>query len=1008
MGTSATVALLLTCLTLTAAEHHGVVKFGGLPLPGASVTATEGERRFSAITDAQGFYSFPDLPDGIWKIRVEMLCFAPVEREVAIAPGAPSPEWELKMLPLADMHVERAPALVSTNAPAPAQLAPAQPAQPAKAQNKGKAAGPQPANTSTAFQKADLNAAADADKLAPESEAQTDELKQSATDGFLINGSVNNGANTPFAQSAAFGNFRRFGRSLYSGGLGLAVDNSALDARSFSLTGQDTPKPAYNHVTGMASFGGPLRISRWWNPLNAPTVALNYQWTRNRNASTATGLMPDQAMRNGILPGGVIPQNLISPQARALLPLYPLPNFDSTAGYNYQVPLVGGMHQDALQGRVNKSVRTKNSLAFTLGLQSVRTDNPNLFGFLDTGGTLGLNTSATWRHAFTPRFYGSLGAQYSRMSARTTPFFANRRNISGEAGIAGNNQEPENWGPPALTFASGISSLGDAQSSFTRNQTMGVSYSIMWSRRTHNLTFGADYRRQQLNSLGQQDPRGSFTFTGATAGSDFGAFLLGIPDTSSIAFGNADKYFRASIYDAYFTDDWRMGPGFSLNAGARWDYGSPITERYGRLVNLDIAPGFGAQAPVVAARPVGPLTGTQYPDSLLRPDKLGFEPRIGFAWHPFLASSVVVRGGYGVYYDTSVYQAIATQMAQQSPLSKSLSVQNSLANPLTLANGFTASPNVTLNTFAVDPAFRAGYAQNWQLSMQRDLPGGMVAVATYLGVKGTHGRQEILPNTWPAGQPNPCPACPSGYAYLISGGNSTRHAGQMQLRRRLHNGFTATVQYTFAKAIDNATMGGRGGGAPLIAQNWLDLRAERGLSSTDQRHLSTVQFQYSTGTGLRGGTLMSGWRGAMFKDWTITSQITAGSGQPLTPVYFASVRGTGVTGTLRPEYTGAPLYAAAPGRFLNRLAYDTPPEGEWGNAGRNSITGPAQFSLNASMMRTFRLNDRFSADLRLDAANALNHVAFTSWNTNVSSTQFGLPVAANAMRTVQTNLRVRF
>src|SRR5712671_6404315 len=90
---------LLSLLPLAAAPHQGVVKFGGLPMPGATVTATLGDKKLTAITDPQGYYSFADLADGNWTIRVEMLCFEPVEREVAIAPGAPAPEWELKMLP---------------------------------------------------------------------------------------------------------------------------------------------------------------------------------------------------------------------------------------------------------------------------------------------------------------------------------------------------------------------------------------------------------------------------------------------------------------------------------------------------------------------------------------------------------------------------------------------------------------------------------------------------------------------------------------------------------------------------------------------------------------------------------------------------------------------------------------------------------------------------------------------------------------------------------------------
>jgi len=393
----------------------------------------------------------------------------------------------------------------------------------------------------------------------------------------------------------------------------------------------------------------------------------------------------------------------------------------------------------------------------------------------------------------------------------------------------------------------------------------------------------------------------------------------------------------------------------------------------------------------------------------------------------------VVRAGYGIYDDTSVYQPTALQLAQQAPLSKSLSVQNSTACPLTLAIGFNDCSSITANTFAVDPNFRVGYAQNWQLAVQRDLPASLQLTATYLGIKGTRGAQEFLPNTFPTGATNPCPSCPSGFAYLTSNGNSTREAGQIQLRRRLHNGFTATLQYTFSKSIDDdSSLGGQGAllssqstsssssaagatasagtgqSASTIAQNWLDLNAERGRSNFDQRHLLNVQMQYTSGMGVGGGTLMRGWRGELFKEWTFVTQITTGSGLPQTPIYLAAVSGTGVTGSIRPDYTGAPIYAAPSGLFLNPAAYTAPLSGQWGSAGRNSITGPGQFTLNASMARTFRLRDRFNLDLRIDSTNLLNHVTFTTWNTTVNSTQFGLPTTANPMRSMQTTLRLRF
>ncbi len=343
---------------------------------------------------------------------------------------------------------------------------------------------------------------------------------------------------------------------------------------------------------------------------------------------------------------------------------------------------------------------------------------------------------------------------------------------------------------------------------------------------------------------------------------------------------------------------------------------------------------------------------------MIRPDKHVIEPRIGISWRPISGSSIVVRAGYGIYSDTSVYQATALLMAQQAPLSKSLSVANSAACPLTLANGFNPCSSIAPDTFGVDPNFRVGYAQNWQVSIQSDLPAALQLTTTYLGIKGTHGVQEFLPNTYPIGAASPCPDCPVGFTYRTSGGNSEREAGMVQLRRRLRSGFTASLQYTYSKSIDDdSVLGGQGPvtagstsstssqSSAVIAQNWLDLKAERGLSTFDQRHLLNLQLQYTTGMGLHGGTLLNGWRGTLFKEWTVVSTIAAGTGLPNTPLYLAAVTGTGVTGSIRPDATGKPIYSAPAGLFLSPAAYAAPASGRWGDAGRDSITGPGQFTL---------------------------------------------------------------
>ncbi len=550
-------AVLLAASILAGSEHQGRVTFNGQPAPGATIAASQsGQNRF-AVTDEQGAYRFRDLPEGLWTIRVELPCFAAISREVVVGPQSPAAAWELQLLPpeeIWQIAVDAPPLPPPTVAPASLSGTP-----------------PPAAKPKPAFRSAELIASNDS---AAPIETERPDSAQNASDVLTINGSANNGAASPFALTPAFGNNRRSARPLYSGGIGLTWDNAAWDARSFSLTGQDTPKPAYNLAQGSVTFGGPVKGSN---------LSLNYQWSRNRNANTQSARMPSSAERTGDFsqspalvidplsglpfPGNVVPQSRISPQAAALLRLYPLPNFAQSSTYNFQVPLIGSNHQDSLQAVLDRKLNTKDQLSANLTWQRNLTTAPNLFDFTDTTDSSGVTASISWMHRFDQRRYVRFGYQFSRLATRTTPYFANRDNVSAEAGIAGNNQDPVNWGPPQLSFATGIAGLSDGRAADNRTQTGGISLSGYWNRRPHNLSFGGGMRRQQVNTLSQQNPRGSFTFTGAAAGSDFAGFLLGVPDTASIAFGNADKYFRSSAYNAYVNDDWRIAPGFSVNVG---------------------------------------------------------------------------------------------------------------------------------------------------------------------------------------------------------------------------------------------------------------------------------------------------------------------------------------------------------------------------------------------------------------------------------------------------------
>lgn len=1034
----ACVCLVLAAQTLWAAEYHGRVRYGGVPVPGATVTLTQGADELSTVTDSQGVYEFPKIAEGSWKISIELRGFAPMRGSVTIGPTNDQGEWTLQMLGLKD--------LLSMAQTQPATSSPLKVHD--KEQQKQSAKNEKP------------------EEPTPQA-AQPNDDEERAAAGMLINGSESNAATSQYSLSPAIGNHRPGTKALYNGSLGAFAENSIFDAKPYSLTGLVLPKDSYNRITMVATFGGPIRIP----PLfyHGPNFFIAYQWTRNGSASTGTGLVPTAAERNGDLSGLTnaqgqpltiydpgtgqpIPGNNlanatvpISPQAKALLgnlnggpALYPLPNLEGSTRYNYETSLLSDTHQDALQSRLDKTVSHRDSLYGGFGFQSVRSNSQNLFGFVDRTDTLGLDTNINWQHRFERQIFTTLGYHFTRLRTQLLPYFAYVTDISGNAGITGNDQDPSEWGPPSLTFSSGIAVLTDGNSEFNRNRTDQGLLRISTTRGRHNILAGGDLRRQEYNLLQQQNPRGSFTFTGAatsadgtastTSGSDLADFLLGFPDTSALAYGNADKYLRQTVSDLYVNDDWRVRPELTIDAGLRWEYGAPITELKGRLVNLDIAPGFTAAAPVLASAPKGPLTGEKYPSSLIHGDLHGLEPRVALSWRPIPASTLVVRAGYGIYDDTSIYVAAAESMSQQAPLSNSLNVKRSATCPLTLADGFLNCPGTTPENFAVDPNLRVGYSQIWQLSAQRDLPGALVMTATYLGTKGTHGTQEFLPNTYPIGATNPCPQCPVGFIYRTSGGNLERNAAELQLRRRLRAGLTATLDYTFSKSVDDdAQVGGQGHtvansataistssastgptSTPIVAQNWLDPRAERSLSSFDQRHLLDVILQYTTGMGKGGGTLMSGWRGRAFKEWTVLAQINAGSGLPETPVYFETVPGTGFSNTIRPDRTSAPLYTAADGYFLNSAAYAAPVSGQWGNAGRNSIRGPATFTMNAALARTLRIRGNYSLDLRLESDNVLNRATFTAWNTITNSTTFGLPASVNAMRTVQLNGRFRF
>jgi hypothetical protein len=823
------------------------------------------------------------------------------------------------------------------------------------------------------------------------------------------------------------------------------LNNSALNAAPYSLNGLASVKPSYNQARFGANIGGPMNIPKLLHWPRA-SFTVTYSGTLSHNPYSQITSVPTLAERagdfsqaltttpvtiydprsNSPFPGNVIPPSRLNSAALGLLNYFPLPTYSGVV-QNYQLVASTPNNNQNVGVRLNAPLNRKDRLNFNIQYQSRDSQTQELFGYRDDTTGSGVSASVGWSHSFAPRFNNSANLTFSRNVSDYLPYFANKTNVAAELGISGTSQDPINYGPPNLSFTN-FGGLTDGAANESHNQTFnftdGITYVL---KRKHNLTFGFLFRRLQQNILTAPNARGSFSFSGLTTsaigadgqplsgtGFDFADFLLGLPQSSTLRYGSDSNYFRGWAASGYAQDDWRINRGLSFNVGLRYEYFSPYTEKYGHLTNLDLNSTMTAVA-VVTSGQSGPYSGS-VPTSLVRSEPRNFSPRFGFAYRPYAKKSTIVRGGYSIFYSGSSYAQIASQLASQPPFATTASISTSPSVPLTIQNGFPIIPSQSItNTYAIDPDCRLAYAQTWNIAVQNSLPHGLLVELEYIGTKGTDLGVVDQPNRAAPGTSVvnaqtqlPIPNA-TGFSYQLSNANSSFNAGQIRVTRRFMRGFSGTALYAYSKAIDDASSFSGTGGTTVQFIN--DLRAERGLSSFDQRHRLAGTFLMSSPVGVHGMMRNGGWKTTALAGWTLNGTVTAASGTPLTAKVAGNLSNTGGTaafGTGRAEATGQPIDAGNY-PYFNLLAFTTPPAGEYGNAGRNTIPGPFIFSLNASLNRAFRIGDsRRQLQFRLSANNALNHPAITGFGTTVNSNTFGLATAATQMRTVTVLFRFNF
>ncbi len=751
---------------------------------------------------------------------------------------------------------------------------------------------------------------------------------------------------------------------------------------------------------------------------------------------------------NGV--SNAIDPSSISPAATALLQYIPMPNIATTAsGQNFHYVTSVESNSDTVTLRLIHNFGTSGGPGFgpfavgggggasggggrrsqnniNFGLNWSRSSNnlvnpfPSLAG---STGTQGLNASAGWVYS-KGRVSSMFRVNYNHNHVLTANLYTNATDVAGTggAGIIGISNDPFDWGLPGISFTS-FGGLNDPTARRELDQTYSISETVSWNRGKHNWRFGGDYRRILQSFRSARNAEGSFVFTGfATSqypagstqpvtdtGYDFADFLLGFPQQTSLQSGANSYNFRANAFDFFAQDDWRFRSNLSFNLGLRYEYNGPYTEASDRIANLDVAPGFTSSAAVLPGH-AGPFNGI-FPASLVRPDRNNFAPRIGIAWKP--QKQTVVRTGYGINYNLAQYGAMIQNFAFQPPFANTATNTTDVnglfgASPLKITNGFPSAGNTVTNNFAVNPNYRLGYVQIWNLDVQREFPGGVVMNAGYNGAKGTRlDTQRALVVS--GGQP---------FVYESSEGNSILHAASVRVRKRMAKGLGLSAQYVFSKSIDDASS--IGGGGSVVAQDAFDISADRGLSSFDQRHKFTGNWIYDLPFGESRRFVPKGAWSHILGGWQWSGDLTVGSGLYFTPRVLGGGLdiSRGVSGSLRANIVAEqPISVSDPTtlKWFNTAAFCAPsatcvnPNGSnFGDAGRNIIEGPGQVSLNMSLNKTITIKESRALELRISANNVFNTVHFTSINTVVNSFTFGEVTGTGGMRRVTMTARFRF
>ncbi len=611
------------------------------------------------------------------------------------------------------------------------------------------------------------------------------------------------------------------------------------------------------------------------------------------------------------------------------------------------------------------------------------------------------------------------------------------------------------FGGVGAGLSGGGSAVNDYQSS---NQPMwDISNTTTWIRGRNTMNIGANFRKWSLQRDLANDFLGQFTYSGfftgnATRDNAIADFLLGYFSGASVfqpaGFSVAGKTgnpreFNFLYFAPYIQDDWKVNSRLTLNLGLRWDFRTIPTETNDRMGWRDLSNPKGgllvADKTLVEKGIVGDQSYYKFANRRNPADssKKVFAPRLGFAFRPFSNDKTVLRGGYGIFFDSAEGREIdgaadIFPYVSRGNYTQSLGQTNLLTSDQlfpNFANVGVATP--AANTFlavSMSPEPKNPYVQQWSLGVQRELMKNTTLELNYIGSKGTHllMRRQIAQARKPT-NPALCAATPTvgdcpvlsrrpfvNFATYIDSdwsGNSSYNAFNAKIEHR-SNSLLFTMVYTWAKSIDSKSAAAGIGNDVAGWQGFLDnsdIRRDRGRSEFDVDHrlVSSFVYELPVGRGKKFGGNLPKVADVVIGGWQVNAIATFQNGFPMT-ISAADVGGLNDTfGTNRADLVSTPKLNKTIDQWFTTAAFKQPAAGFLGTSGRGILRLPGINNWDTGLFKNFAITEKLSFQFRFESFNAWNHTQWNGPNRNVADTaNFGKILSARAARINQLGAKL--